>query len=327
MADLGLARRMGAALWFFGGLIAVLLLPLAPPTESSAGDLGWVFGIGIVGFAFGYAARLLLADVGPNEILALDYVAVVLIAVMMWLSGEPSPYAELLLLAAIYTAAVHPPRRTFVFLVAMVAGLASPAIYSDDQTLASVLAHALIWSGLAIAATLFTARVRLERARLLAREGEARTEARKDPLTGLGNRRAFDEAMAAATGSSDRTGTALSVILADVDSFKVINDRYGLPAGDRCLNEVAGVMSGAVRGPDACFRWGGDEFAIVADVDRSGASRLAARIGDDVRRRCGRPTGDRVRLHVGIAELNVDGGDPAELLVAASRMLKPMGEG
>ncbi len=96
-----------------------------------------------------------------------------------------------------------------------------------------------------------------------------------DPLTGLGNRRAFDEALAAATLRSSRTHTDLSVIVADLDSFKAINDAYGLPAGDRCLREVARAIDDAVRQPDSSFRWGGDEFVVVADVDQAGAQGLA----------------------------------------------------
>jgi diguanylate cyclase (GGDEF)-like protein len=325
MADTELARRIGGALWLGGGLVAAVLLPLAPPTDTTLGNWGWLIGVAVVLFSFAYGRRLLspTAEVSPNEILALDYVGVVLIAVLMWLSGAHSPYTELLLIVSFYTAAVHPPRRTLVFLLAVALALASPLVYEPDQTLADQVARMLIWSGLAIVATFFTARVRLERARLVAMGDEARSEARVDPLTGLGNRRAFDEALVAASSRSERTGSSLSVIIVDVDSFKSINDQHGLPAGDRCLHEVAAVLSETLRQPDACFRWGGDEFAVVADVDRTGAGSLAERIGADVQRRCRRPTGEPVRLHVGVAELNVDGCNADELLAAASRMLKP----
>lgn len=325
MADLGIAKTIGGGLWFGGATITAILLPLAPLDDSSLGDAGWFIGVAIVAFAYGVALRLLWFSKGvtANEMLALNYVAVGLTMVLMWLYGAFAPYTELLLLPVLYTAAVHPPRRVLVFVAVTGLALASPLIYADGQTFAEELARFLLWSGLAIAATFYTAKVRIDRQGLLALNVEARSEARVDPLTGLGNRRAFDEALAAAAVRSSRTHTDLSVIIADLDSFKRINDRYGLPAGDRCLREVATVIDDAVRQPDSCFRWGGDEFVVVADVDRSGADMLAHRVSREVAARCKRPDGEPVTLHVGTAELGEQGTDPSTLLTAASAALKP----
>ena len=326
MADLAIARRIGSALWFGGALIAAILLPFAPPDNSSAGAAGWVIAAAIVIFALAYSVRLLRfpAGVGANEILALNYVAVALIAILMWLNGDDAPYAELLLLSTLYTAAVHPPRRTLAFLGAILLALGSPLLYGAEGSVSEELSRLLIWGGLATAATAYTARVRLQRADLLEEGSEARSEARADPLTSLGNRRAFDEALAAAGVRASRSGHALSVIIADLDSFKAINDEYGLPEGDRCLRDVAEVLRETVREPDSCFRWGGDEFVVVVDVDRRGADRLAARLAEAVSGRCRRPDGDPIQLHVGTAELDSRGAaDPAALLAAASMALKP----
>jgi diguanylate cyclase (GGDEF)-like protein len=327
MADLSIARRIGGGLWLGGATIAAILIPLAPLDNSSIGDAGWFLGSVIILFAFGVAIRFLrFGDrVGPNEMLALNYVAAVLVGVLMWLNGAFAPYTELLALAVLYTAAVHPPRRVLAFVAFSGLVLASPLIYDGDQALAEDLARFLLWSGLAIAATVFTSNVRIERASLLAISSEARSEARIDPLTGLGNRRAFDETLAAATLRSSRTHSPLSVIIADLDSFKAINDNHGLPAGDRTLKEVAGVIDDAVRRPDSCFRWGGDEFVIVADVDHDGAAKLAGRLAREVAGRCRRPDGGPVTLHVGTAEAAEQGGDPGSLLAAASSALKPPG--
>lgn len=286
---------------------------------------GWLIAGAIVAFACAYAARLQRwsGAVSANEILGLNYVGIALTATLMWLNGESSPYTELLLLATLYTAAVHPPRRTLPFLGVVALALASPLIYGAGDPLADGLARFLIWGGLALVATTYTARVRLQRASLVEMGKEARSQARLDPLTTLGNRRAFDEALAAGIARSGRTGSPLSVILADLDSFKAINDDFGLPAGDRCLCEVAAVLRDAVRTPDSCYRWGGDEFVVVADVDRSGADLLAARLTDAVAERCRRPEGTPVLLHTGTAELGRQGADAAELLTMASRALKP----
>jgi diguanylate cyclase (GGDEF)-like protein len=325
MADLGLARKIGGGLWLGGATIATLLLPLASLGNSSLGASGWILGAAIILFAFGVAAWFFLSTEGvsANEILALNYVAVGLIVTLNWLNGAFSPYTELLVLPLLYTAAVHPPRRVIPFVVLTGVALALPLLYLPEQTLAQLLSRFLLWSGLAIAATITTARVRIERQDLLALNVEARSEARLDPLTGLGNRRAFDEALAAATLRSGRTHTDLSVIVADLDSFKAINDAYGLPAGDRCLREVASTIDEAVRQPDSCFRWGGDEFVIVADVDRAGAQGLAERLSREVAERCRRPDGAPVTLHVGVAQLGEEASDPTTLLAAASAALKP----
>lgn len=325
MADLSIARMIGAGLWFGGATIAAILLPLASLDDSTLGGSGWIVGAAIVLFAYGVSGRFMLTKrgIGANEMLALNYVAVALIMVLMWLHGAFAPYTELLILPLLYTAAVHPPRRVLPFVLVTGVALASPLLYADDQTLAEELARFLLWSGLAIAATLYTAKVRIERQDLLALNTEARSEARLDPLTGLGNRRAFDEALAAATLRSSRTQSDLSVIVADLDNFKEINDGYGLPAGDRCLREVARVIDDAVRQPDSCFRWGGDEFVVVADVDRAGARQLAERLGAEVADSCRRPDGSPVLLHMGTAELGEQGSDPTTLLAAASAALKP----
>lgn len=329
MVDFGLAKRIGGALWLGGATIAAILLPLAPPDSSQLGDAGWIVAAAIVLLAYAVAARFLLfpQGVSPNEILALSYVGVGSITILMWLYGAFAPYTELLLLPLLYTAAVHPPRRVLVFIVVTGLALASPLLYAEEQTLGEELARFLLWSGFAIAATVYTAKVRLERHDLLTAGDAARSEARVDPLTGLGNRRAFDEALAAATLRSSRTRTDLSVIVADLDSFKAINDTYGLPAGDDCLRDVARVIDDTVRRPDSCFRWGGDEFVVVADVDRPGADQLAERLSREVSERCRRPDGKPVTLHVGTAELGQQGSDPASLLGAASKALKPPAEG
>jgi diguanylate cyclase (GGDEF)-like protein len=101
--------------------------------------------------------------------------------------------------------------------------------------------------------------------------------ARLDSLTGLANRRSFDEVLSKAFAESRRSRQPLSLVMLDVDHFKRYNDVYGHPEGDRCLQEVAhAVMSAARRPRDFVARYGGEEMAMVLpDTDAEGAAVVA----------------------------------------------------
>lgn len=100
---------------------------------------------------------------------------------------------------------------------------------------------------------------------------------RTDGLTGLLNRRAFDDAMETEIARSARNATPMSLLLIDVDHFKDFNDDYGHPAGDECLKRVAEHLSLALKRPaDMAARYGGEEFAaILPDTDEDGAYLVA----------------------------------------------------
>lgn len=98
-----------------------------------------------------------------------------------------------------------------------------------------------------------------------------------DSLTGLANRRRFDEVLEAEGARAARTGRPLAVILADVDHFKAFNDRYGHQAGDECLRRVAAVLRVGGRRPgDLVARYGGEEFCLILAETDSDAALLVA---------------------------------------------------
>jgi diguanylate cyclase (GGDEF)-like protein len=100
-----------------------------------------------------------------------------------------------------------------------------------------------------------------------------------DGLTKVANRRCFDEHLQQQWQKSIREKSPLSLILCDVDFFKKYNDTYGHQAGDRCLQQVATVMSQAVRDRDLVARYGGEEFVIVlSGTDAEEAMKIAQRI-------------------------------------------------
>jgi diguanylate cyclase (GGDEF)-like protein/PAS domain S-box-containing protein len=89
------------------------------------------------------------------------------------------------------------------------------------------------------------------------------TMALTDPLTGLANRRAFDEGIDREWKRTLREGSRMSLLLLDIDHFKEFNDRYGHQAGDNCLRVVAATIVGNVRSSDIAARYGGDEMAVI----------------------------------------------------------------
>ncbi len=104
-------------------------------------------------------------------------------------------------------------------------------------------------------------------------------QATTDGLTGLVNHRTFQERFSAMLGRADRHKFSVSIILADIDHFKKINDAYGHPTGDQVLRRVAAILGGSARKIDIVARYGGEEFALVLEgTDRAGARQLAERI-------------------------------------------------
>jgi diguanylate cyclase (GGDEF)-like protein len=123
------------------------------------------------------------------------------------------------------------------------------------------------------------AQLEASRSRLRELYESAREAALRDSLTGLGNHRAFQEAVARMVEGARRYGTAFSLVLIDIDEFKRINDTRGHAVGDQLLAEVGALISETVRHSDAAFRVGGDEFALLLPhTDLGGAITLSRRL-------------------------------------------------
>jgi diguanylate cyclase (GGDEF)-like protein len=113
-------------------------------------------------------------------------------------------------------------------------------------------------------------------------EAESR-DSRRDALTGLPNRRAFQERLPIELARAARSERPLALVLLDLDGFKGVNDRLGHPAGDEVLRDVARILD-ASRSADDCFRIGGDEFAILMPETEAIHARTAAeRVADQIR--------------------------------------------
>lgn len=104
--------------------------------------------------------------------------------------------------------------------------------------------------------------------------------AAQDALTGLGNRRSFDQAIEIEWARAERSDRPLALLFADVDHFKLFNDNHGHQRGDECLRDIAAMMSKtAIRPTDLATRYGGEEFAIIMpDTDMAAAAAVAERL-------------------------------------------------
>jgi diguanylate cyclase (GGDEF)-like protein/PAS domain S-box-containing protein len=111
-------------------------------------------------------------------------------------------------------------------------------------------------------------------------EGRLATLAIEDGLTGLANRRRFDERLEEEWARACRERKSLALLLIDIDHFKAYNDEYGHPAGDACLRAVARILAAeAQRVTDLAARYGGEEFAmLLPNTDAAGCARIGERI-------------------------------------------------
>jgi len=148
------------------------------------------------------------------------------------------------------------------------------------------------------------------------RELEAELEklARIDGLTGIANRRAFDEGLERAWRGALRSQNPLSLMLLDFDNFKKYNDHYGHQAGDDCLRRGAGAVAAAAMRPlDLVARYGGEELAVILpEADATGAVDVGVRILEAVRNlniphELNPPGGGFVSLSIGIACVSIHG--------------------
>lgn len=147
------------------------------------------------------------------------------------------------------------------------------------------------------------------------------TQARTDSLTGLANRRFFDERLAEETERANRHTRALSVMLVDVDNFKTINDRFGHATGDRVLVNLAGDLRAVMRSGDLLARLGGDEMAmILLDCRPEEAALVAERMLGAIAADASLTRRHAVTLSAGVAGL-APGQSADDLLRCADQAL------
>jgi diguanylate cyclase (GGDEF)-like protein/putative nucleotidyltransferase with HDIG domain len=236
-------------------------------------------------------------------------------AVYAWGSESaygPLPFLWVVLFAFYFfplaAALVHMAAVAAAYAVALAAE--SPPGTQVDGWIAAV--------GTLLAAGLLVAALRHLLAGTIARLTEA---SHRDPLTGLLNRRGFEDTFDLELERARRGNAPLSLIVGDLDRFKRINDMYGHPAGDAALERVARTIGSAKRGFDSAARVGGEEFALLApECDEHGAYMLAERIRTEVDRTFAGSNG-HLTVSFGIATFPLHGQTADSLLRAADQAL------
>jgi two-component system cell cycle response regulator len=255
---------------------------------------------------FGVASR---KTVGFRGLLVVTYVGLASVTIFQVLAAPQAPYLVVDLLLMCSVALTHPLQVAMPYAVVMaVTRIGAASLDTSDRTAAYFQAamEAVIWTLLAAALCGMMRQVREQRL-------ELRDERSIDTLTGLLNRLAFDEQLDTQIAVHRNPGQSLSLIVADVNGFKQLNDGHGHLEGDRQLKAIAAAIASAVRAGDVCFRWGGDEFAVLLpDAGDDAAAHVGARMADAVAATCVVP--DPLTIAVGHATLNDD--DDADALTA-----------
>jgi diguanylate cyclase (GGDEF)-like protein len=152
-------------------------------------------------------------------------------------------------------------------------------------------------------------------------------ESLSDPLTGLANRRFFQEILLRELRRAQRSNQPLSLIIADIDHFKGVNDTYGHSVGDEVLEQVGSIMLASVRATDFVIRYGGEEFVVLMPETRSAdavavANKLRKTIGDTILESTSRPGMTlKVTISAGVGAFPGDGQTGEELILRADRAL------
>ena len=320
--DVGLATRLGGAIWLIAVFYALVVLPLAPP---DGGAPAWVATGAILAGATVTGIWLVRREtaLSPDALLAICHLGVAAALAFREAAGPGAPFSQFLLLATLYACAIHPARRALGVVAFATVAMASLPLHEavPGDFVAQAAANISLWWSLGLVLLVWSTRTRRLRRELGEARELAEEHARIDPLTGVGNRRALEEALVHHVASARRHGRPLCALVADLDAFKAVNDTFGHGAGDALLRDVARALTGSVRVPDPVFRWGGDEFVVLLpETNLLEAERLAARVTASVAEHARCPDGGAASISVGVAPLGA-ADRPEDLLARADEAL------
>jgi diguanylate cyclase (GGDEF)-like protein len=321
--------RISGFLWIVGALIGAGAAFLPGSVHEG---LPWVLGMSALVFLYGLGSvtGVIAWQHASMNALALGMVMTIpVVGLALYLTGGSLSYIEpFLICSLLYAAFFFPARWAWPLSVELILVAGTPLLYDAQAT-----ENAFVPRYLALVASFLAATwvmVGLKR-RLVDAEARQREIANRDPLTGVGNRRAFDamlhQELAARTrpaGRREADGSPLALLILDLDEFKGVNDRHGHQVGDAVLCEAARRAAAILRSTDSLSRIGGDEFAVIAPgAHGEGAQRMAEAIRTAVGLRESDARGPVPNASVGWAVFPDDGMDFETLMHAADeRMLK-----
>ncbi|MFY2763464.1 diguanylate cyclase [Arenimonas sp. MALMAid1274] len=268
-----------------------------------------LFALSAYGYAMGMGSRE-----APFNPISVHTAVLLLLLALGWLASQPE--AGLLRIMLSDTFGAELARRTLLpallvpVLLSYLAQLAHTRRLLSEGATITVLATS---SGVAVAVMIWWASALLDRVERERRSARIlRDSAHTDALTGLGNRRAFDAALAKLAQGLELQGRPYSLLLIDLDHFKQYNDSFGHPAGDEALRQTGQLLPLALRPGDLATRYGGEEFAVLLPgARRDDATTVAERIVHNIR--SGLWLHRAVTASVGVAQARA--GEPADALV------------
>jgi diguanylate cyclase (GGDEF)-like protein len=271
-----------------------------------------------VAVAIGGAVCWIRPDVMPRAFwLVAPFLCTVLISGMNLVTVDASTGAQLFYLwPALYAASFLSRRMIVANLAVLFVGEAAVVFPLLDR--ATAIGD---WGAMALGMTMTVVVVVALRDRADQLRHVLEMQALADPLTGLANRRSFEDALPRARAWAGHTGGRLALLTVDVDHFKKINDTWGHATGDRALQAVAAAMQSVVSGPDdVVARMGGDEFVVLLRCDRPAAMRAADAVRATVAAIDVLP-GGAPGVSIGVAVLPDDGATVEALLAASDAAL------
>ena len=310
MDDRPLLTRVLLLIWFAGTSTFTLSLLLAPPVRPDWTALWVVSGTGYAMTLALWIRRRRLPEYAAD---ASGYLCCALATVVTAASHDlATPFCLFYLWVTVVSCHFLPVRRAVPQILVVAPCYAAALAVIDESAFPWFR-----WALLSVTVVVVGASVSAMRARLAALVAVLADSARTDALTGLKNRRAFEEVLAIELERAARNGDTVALVIGDLDHFKAINDSFGHPAGDDVLRRAAKAIESAVRRVEMPFRIGGEEFAvIVPSTDLASAHLLAERVREAVARALA--DGPRaVTMSLGVAGYPAHGPDATSLIAQA----------
>jgi diguanylate cyclase (GGDEF)-like protein len=299
-----------------GGMLVLLILFLG---VDDSFDVPMIAGLAGTAEAVGLVCMIAAAKLPASGLLVGLLLAVVIVSAAVVASGEAdTPLAMLYIWIAVEGWYFLSPRgAASLTVITVLASAAAMTVVANDEDNAATWWVMVVGTTLAVAA--LAAVLRLRGDRLVATLADA---ASHDPLTGLLNRRGFQQQTGTEMARARRYNVPLAVVVADFDHFKALNDTFGHGSGDDALAAFAELCRANTRPHELIARVGGEEFALLLpNTGEAGAMVTAERIRQAMRAHLASPAGNPVTASFGVAAYPEHGTDIETLLGNADRAL------